>query len=399
MQLTDPAKALIDQRQQYVEEMAPMYYAATPGDIHHRERVINFSSAMLKYFGQCYTSEEAEFISTAVIENQVGTEFDISHLFEYQHRSVRDELLLVDRFWDQQITAQQNRIYCSYHLGSYRLIVGYLLSKGIDVALLVTDDVIQKQMQLMTDVYRDMNCKDDFGKLIFLNAESFDGINEAINFYEQGGSLLIYIDGNSGIGGMNRNDDRLLTIPFLGRRVKARKGVAFLSWVLKATIYPFYVRNNQDGTRSLIFETNIVLDRQLNKVEYIKQTTHKLFQILEREVRREPAAWEGWLYIQKVTCVPQEPVVKTSANQPELLAEAEPDELVFNHHKFAILKYPAATVLMNIERFKFQILSAAATRAIRFVRERQNVFHVVRKELVAELIKNEIILQEVKYEN
>ncbi len=398
MTISNFAKSLFIERDEYIQNNAPMYYTNTPGDIHHRERVINMSSAMMKYFGMVQSQEAAAELSCAVIENQAGAEFDVCNLYDPNNKGLRSEVLLVDKEWDQRVTPEKNRIYCSYHLGSYRLIVGYLLSKGIDVALLVTDDVIQKQTERIYDFHRDIKSKEDFGSLKFFNAESFEGITEAIEFFQDGGSLLIYIDGNSGIGGMGRNDDRLLTVPFFNRYIKARKGVAFLSRVLKTDIYPVYVRNNKNGSRTLINEPPITHSVKTKKSVFIEDTTKHLFNILAKEVQREPQAWEGWLYIQKVTCAPQ---VEEQVHHKKALSvtrDTNPETLTFNDNEYALLKYPAATVLMNIKQFKFQMLSASAIRAIRFVNEKQNALHVVRKELLEELVNKNIIVQETTYE-
>jgi KDO2-lipid IV(A) lauroyltransferase len=393
MTLSNDAKAFIEQRDEFIKGSAPMYYAANPGDIHQRERVINMSSAMLQYFGITNSIEDAAELSCTVIENQVSAEFDVCNLYEIENKKLRSEMLLVDKDWDLLVTPKQQRIYCSFHLGSYRLIVGYLLSKGINVGLLVTDDVIQKQIKRIYDFHQDIQSKEDFGNLEFFNAESFKGISEAVDFFQHGGSLLIYIDGNSGIGGMGRNDDRLLTVPFVNRNIKARKGVAFLSRALMTDIYPVYVRNNKDGSRTLITEQPIIPDKGIKKSEFIEATTRQLFNILGKEVLRDPQSWEGWLYIQKVTCSPE-----AEENLNGILPQCKPkdinpDELVFNSNEFTLLQYPSATVLMHIKQFKFQVLSASAIRAIRFVNEKQNVLHVVRKDLIEELINKKIILQ------
>ncbi|GLX86243.1 hypothetical protein tloyanaT_24960 [Thalassotalea loyana] len=391
MSQSNRAQAFINSRREYIQEKAPMYYTTTPGDIHHRERVVNMSSAMFKFFDFAQTTLSANAMVDRVIENQVSAEFDVSHLYAPKNKALRPDILRVEKAWDEQITPQANRIYCSYHLGSYRLIVGYLLSKGVDVALLVTDDVMQQQIERIYDFHQEICTKEPFGKLTFFNAESFNGISDAVDFYQAGGSLLIYIDGNSGIGGMGRNDNRLLTVDFLNRQIKARKGVAFLSRVLMADIFPVFVRNNDDGTRSLITSTPIKPNRAIAKSEYIEQTTKHLFDILAREINREPESWEGWLYIHKVTCTPQHP--EHQQLQAPTQQDIDPFALYFNDNAFALLQYPGATVLLNIRQFKFHVLSATAVRAIRFVREKQNVLHVVKQNLVEELIRSRIILQ------
>jgi KDO2-lipid IV(A) lauroyltransferase len=387
------ATQYISDRNTYCQTAALRYYTNTPGDIHHRDRVIQLATAMLSYFGVERDAAKREEIINTIIINQAVADYDNNALFRLGEEYLLNELLAVEGEHGATNNFKQQKIYCGFHLGSYRLIVGYLLSQGVDLALLVTNDVIEQQVEnIMTlrDSYAE-SCP-TFGTLKIINAESFQGINDAIEFYQQGGSLLIYIDGNSGVGGMNRHDSNLLTIPFLNKEVKARKGVAFLSHVLSAEICPLLIENKSDGSRLVNLKKSIIPTKGHEKRRYIKETTQSLYQVLEQEIIKNISAWEGWLYIEKSTCPPMKPCINHSQKHKSGLRKIATKNLIFNDAIYKVLNYPNASILMNVEQLSYQVLSNNSARAIHLAQKHEDLQNMVSNDCISTLIQKDILI-------
>lgn len=384
----------INNRAIYSQTASPQYYANTTGDIHHRERVIQLAIAMLTYFGVKESRLTLSEMAENIIINQSVTEYDSSYLFKQCNHHLFNDLLLLDDE-AQQIDFSNKRIYCSYHLGSYRLIVSYLLARGVNIAMLVTNDVAEQQiLSIMIQHEEIAHQYPRCGSLNIINAESYQGIDDAIEFYQGGGSLLIYIDGNSGVGGMNRQDNNLLTIPFLSREIKARKGVAFLSHLLAAEICPLFIRNNENGTRVVVHKQSIMPATKQNKKHYIKDTTQALYRILESEISQNICTWEGWLYVEKSACPPALSNKENTRNNSLQLSQIGELNLVFNETEYTVLQYPTTSVLMNKDKLCYQILTSNSARAIRFAQERRNVQHVVSRACINSLLQQKILIVE-----
>lgn len=79
---------------------------------------------------------------------------------------------------------------------------------------------------------------DDRTNLVFVNVEKRSGLISLFKYVRFGYSLLVYLDGNSGIGGMSRDDEKLEDFHFFHETIKIRKGVQFLADKLSLDVMP-----------------------------------------------------------------------------------------------------------------------------------------------------------------
>lgn len=188
-------------------------------------------------------------------------------------------------------------IFCSFHLGSFHAWPELLGKFGVDFTAIVNErsfiDLHEKLHQDMENLRKEQGYTFDF-KL--LNAESPSIGIQMIREIKNNRSIMIYIDGNTGVGGKSRQDDKLVSIKFQNKKILARKGIAAISHVTKAPIVPL-ISYREDGRIKLHVLPKIYPDKNSNRDEYCFDTTQNLYELFAPFLRANIAQWEGWLYI------------------------------------------------------------------------------------------------------
>jgi lauroyl/myristoyl acyltransferase len=189
------------------------------------------------------------------------------------------------------------RIYCTFHLGSYRLINFFLHKNRLDYALMInqmTFEAEEHKFQALHTYFKEI--KDQSIQFKVLNAESESIAMQMIREVKKGNNLLFYIDGNTGIGGFNRKDDKLVAVEFLNQPILSRKGIAFLSHFLNIPIVPVIAYRQSITEPILEFLNPIDPDLKTDRESYCQKTTQAIWDIFSCYLKKYPEQWEGWLY-------------------------------------------------------------------------------------------------------
>lgn len=190
------------------------------------------------------------------------------------------------------------KIYATFHVGSYRTINHLLLCRNINYCLAVSNRVLEEQGNAYRSLHQQLI---DEGKsssrFEIIDAEDKASVIRMIRFVKQGYSLLLYMDGNSGIGGMSRSDDKLIIAKFFNTVIHVRKGIAYMSHLLKLPIVP--ILSNYDERGKIHYQ---ILDKIepadiADRDEFVAVTTQKLWSLFEDHLSHHWFQWEGWLYI------------------------------------------------------------------------------------------------------
>ena len=195
-------------------------------------------------------------------------------------------------------------VFCTYHLGSYRSIIGLLAKMGIPFVLIVDantyhkqKDRVKRQVEAFHQAYGQTGVHFDM-----LNAELPNSAMTMMKLLKEGISIVAYIDGNTGGGGIfNKNDRFQLKIPFLNQEIYSRKGIATISWMSKRPIIPIISYYQKDNIRPNIMFYDPVFPNQWNKdpKTYVPEITRKLYRILESYLIEYYDQWETWFYLHK----------------------------------------------------------------------------------------------------
>lgn len=220
-----------------------------------------------------------------------------------QHAAQRGFLTTTgwDTGWASSL-CQTPGIICTYHMGSYRYINYLLALSGVPISMVVSGAAYADEHRELSKQY----CKVTQAAGVELDMELIDATQpnslwRMAKAVRLGRSLLVYIDGNTGVA--SKGHKNLVPATFLSRQIKARQGVALLAYRLGVPIYPVVcTRGEMDdpvANRQLtyrLFEP-IVPAYNGNMKDFIRKSTRQLYGILADAVRQAPCQWEGWLNI------------------------------------------------------------------------------------------------------
>lgn len=181
------------------------------------------------------------------------------------------------------------RIYITVHLGCYEEIACHLIRKEGKICVPVTERVYIQETKHYNLNIRKRNIKSS--QLVFVNIETNTGLRQLIQYAQAGYSLLCYIDGNSGIGGMTRNDAKLERIPFFNTTLHVRKGVEYLAKILKGDVVPIY--SCIDDTN---YQPHIVILPPIQCTSN-HSFTESIWNVLKSIIWKYYWQWEAWLYV------------------------------------------------------------------------------------------------------
>jgi len=184
-------------------------------------------------------------------------------------------------------------IFATFHLGSYRIINNWLLSNGNNVVLIVDEEVYHTQKKHMFDAYSKL--KRDFkNKKVMdfriLNVKDRASIFQIKQYIKDGYSLVIYLDGNSGLNKKIDFKKGFIPIDLFDQRINVKNGLDFISKFTKVSVIP-------------------VLSYRKNEITYLEfydiipctevDITKKCYYYLEKLLITYPTQWECWFYIHK----------------------------------------------------------------------------------------------------
>jgi len=255
-------------------------------------------------------------------------------------------------------------IFCTYHLGSYRAIIGLLARLGYDFSLVIDQQVFDTQepaiRQVVKTVNEHFNTHSDFD---LINAEEFNAAMKMIKQLKQGRALVLYIDGNTGTGGVFRHDEKLGIVNFFGKRLFARQGIAYLSFLSNIPIVPVIsYREGLENSDSISIK-NIVLEffekidpsSSRSKKIYCTETTQHLYDLLEQRLEEYPLQWEGWFYVHKYF---DEQALPSSNAKPKTNEQKKDrSQLVFNEERFGLFTFGQQYFLFNNETYQTFVIS------------------------------------------
>lgn len=219
--------------------------------------------------------------------------------------------------WDNAWAAtlrERPGIVCTFHTGAYRYLNYLLMLAGVPISIVMAGRAVRAEQGLLDRLAvrvaeLGLCQKPD---VEFIDAEQPHALLRMSRAAKQGRSLLVYIDGNTGVKTQVADGDlrNLLTIPFCGWQMKVRQGVASLAYRLQMPLYP------------IICERELGRDMQLNQVltywhfnpicplpdesqaVFAARATARLYGLLEHFTIRNPDQWEGWLGLQHHLVLP-----------------------------------------------------------------------------------------------
>lgn len=239
------------------------------------------------------------------------------------------------------------RIYCTFHLGSYRMIPISLLKNNVDLAIVLAKDTLAEQSRSISKAHEELKKKLGLSNTLeFINAEDSSGVINMIKAIKNGKSLLFYIDGNTGVGGKKVDQSKLLPVNFLGGVIDARKGVAYIAHKYDVPIVLMLCHYVDDENMEVKYYPPILPEGKESEAS-IKDTLQKIYDLFSEELVKYPSQWEGWLYVQDMLSP------GSFKEQGEGLPPLDPQKTYhYNKKRFSYFQYRGRECILDKEIFQ-----------------------------------------------
>lgn len=326
-----------------------------------------------------YKDQLEMFIS--VKQNQAIAEYDIQNKTHYEKTICRPFKEIEDK----------PAIYCTFHLGSYKLIPA-ILFMNTKLVLVVNGKTIIANNEFYKKNIAALGIKDFY----IINAEEQYAIIRLIKLVKDGYSLLFYIDGNTGIGGFERKDDKLEIIDFLGNKILSRKGIAYLACKLDLPIISIYsVTKNSEN--NFYFEKPIVKDdfKGYSTHEFTQKCTQLIWHRFENILLQSPEKWEGWLYLYHFFTKHNYPQVRndtvTSIKKSKIYFSSKIS--LFRKNEKYYLYNNFDYKIMEVSKVLFVLLNKMNTKKLLI--DVEDLSTIISPSTLIELINNNVLIQKL----
>ena len=319
----------------------------------------------------------------------------------YQHEALFREVLLQQLFtsFDQRcLTAgdlatlrglpdvQNNdsgaKIYCTYHMGSYRLLTSVLFRKGVDCVLLVGTNMNRTQGDSMAEHIEGLRQKHGLTN-VFRIVEAGHGTAglTILRELKAGRSVIVYVDGSPETTPEEGEEQQFLSVRFGQRRVLTRKGVGYLSHAANVPIVPVVSYRKPNMTNVLQFMRPIRPISQSNREMYCQETMQQLFDVFWPYVADHPEQWEGWTFIH-------------SFLEPEL-AKGKPLSMqnhrpVFNDCRYTLCDLEDAPILFDRRLYQTYEITEDLRDLLLNIEEVESVESTIGSDVYSELVELEV---------
>lgn len=322
-----------------------------------------------------------------VLMQQVFTSFDQVFLDA-------GELVKFQGQADELLRPTGARIYCTYHLGSYRLLTSLLFRRGVDCVLLVGSNLNRSQgdgMQEHIDALRQRHGLTNLFRVV--EAGSPSTVMTVLRELKAGRSLIVYIDGSPETAPKPGEETQFLPVCLGNRHVFTRKGVGYLSYLSGAPIVPVVTYRQPNLTNVVECLETILPDRQTDRETFCGETMQQLYDGFWPYLKRYPGQWEGWNFIHGFLKpeVPPKTVQQLRRGRNGARNTRSASRPTFNEYRYTLCDLEEAPVLFDRLCYETYEISPDLRDLLLNLNEIDSVEETVGPELFGELVEKEIL--------
>ncbi len=277
-------------------------------------------------------------------------------------------------------------IFCSFHLGSYRVIANYLFKNSYDFSILVRGDVYDRQAAELLECGRRVGKK--YGvksDMRIHNAENPDVLLKVLRELKEGRSLLVYVDGNTGSG---NTTEKLDTVSFLGQNIQTRKGIGYMSYLSGVPILPVVSYRLSNYENVLDINDVIYPDKTLTRDQFSQQVNQQLYSLLAHYLAKYPEQWEGWSYVHQFLVEGQVSSSTITTKPPKAVIEAS---YHFNYSRYCLINLPQKPILFDKCHYTTLEISIDLHDYLSN-KSYSNPKHILGNKIFSELLKQQVMI-------
>ncbi|MFD2936037.1 lysophospholipid acyltransferase family protein [Spirosoma flavum] len=275
------------------------------------------------------------------------------------------------------------KIYCTYHLGSYRLLTSVLFRQGIDCVLLVGSNMNRTQGDGMAEHIEGLRKKHGLTNVFrVVEAGSPSAGLTVLRELKAGRSLIVFVDGSAETAPEAGEETQFLSVRLGNRRVLTRKGVGYLSHATGIPIVPVVSYREPDMTNILHCLKPIRPIVRSDREIYCQEAMQQLYDEFWPFLIRYPEQWEGWNYIHSFL----EPQTHTdSSARKDVLRPA------FNEARYSLCDLQQAPILFDRQLYQTYEITEDLRDLLLNINTVESVEDIVGQEVFGELIDMEVL--------
>ncbi|GAB4028377.1 lysophospholipid acyltransferase family protein [Spirosoma koreense] len=275
------------------------------------------------------------------------------------------------------------KIYCTYHMGSYRLLTSILFRRGIDCVLLVGSNMNRSQGDSMTEHIEGLRQKHGLTNVFrVVEANSPSAGLTVLRELKAGRSLIVYVDGSPETTPEAGEEQQFLSVRFGQRHVLTRKGVGYLSHAANVPIVPVVSYRQRDTTNVLHCLSPIRPILRSDREMYCQEVMQQLYDAFWPYLTKYPEQWEGWNYIHSFL-EPEAPTTSLFGRLPRRLA--------FNEDRYTLCDLEQAPILFDRRLYQTYEITEDLRDLLLNLSEVDSVEEIVGKEMFSELVEMEVL--------
>lgn len=320
--------------------------------------------------------QQHETLFKELLLQQVFATFD-------QHYLPSVDLVKVRGHGRSFATTEGARIYCAYHMGSYRMLTSVLFRQGIDCVLLIGSGMNRQHGQHLIDwserLRREHALTNTFR---IVEAGSPSAGLTVLRELKAGKSLIVFVDGSHETGPEAGEEHQFLSVRFGERRILTRKGVGYLSHASHVPIVPVVSYRQNDMTNVLHCLKPIRPISQSDREMYCQEVMQQLFDAFRPFLIKYPGQWEGWNFIHSFL----EPEVPTNS-----LFGSVARKPIFNEDRYTLCDLEQAPILFDRRLYQTYEITEDLRDLLLNLNTIDSVEETVGKDFFNELLELEIL--------
>jgi lauroyl/myristoyl acyltransferase len=196
----------------------------------------------------------------------------------------------------KDLLLEKPSIICTFHSGSYRLLNTFLMQRQVPYALVAARNILQKQRNSYLETFDHLHLSYLYHEFTLIEAESPSCGLQMLRALKEGKSLLVYIDGNTGV---KTDHSKSHLTQFFNGKLFARSGVPYLAYAAMVPIINAIGYRRNIDEPSLRFFDPIYPDTSLDRQSFCETTVQQIYNNFASLMQDHPEQWEAWMYLHR----------------------------------------------------------------------------------------------------
>lgn len=194
-----------------------------------------------------------------------------------------------------KLKPERPAIYCSFHMGSYTSTISSLVTRNMNLALVLGADAYEEKSAMFEQAAQDWKASTgQLSRFVTLNGQANNAVISMVKNFKRNNNLFFFIDGNKGADAFDASSEALVEVDVHEGRILSRRGIAYLAHYLKVPIIPLVsYRPTPEKIAVKIFDE---IFPEGSEAEFCQAGTRKIWAAFAEIFLAYPLQWESMAF-------------------------------------------------------------------------------------------------------